>query len=194
MFAAGALIRHQPPSSCQDGLGRASMGRDRRHSVFWVVMIANPTFSLTVCDAMTPQPGQIGTRTVGPPFMTTQAGPQRHVYGFCIWNLCLWGPSHTICIRQTLCEFLQIQLGCILEYSSRHRIGIVRTRTCNGGARDHHEAFSAVPTARSVRPCEEPVGRAPTAHQSSHQPGSRRRRERGSPLPNVAGEEYDCTS
>lgn len=36
---------------------------------------------MAALDAMTP-PGQIGTRTVGPPFMTTQAGPQRHVYGF----------------------------------------------------------------------------------------------------------------
>ena len=44
----------------------------------------------------------------------------------------------------------QIQLGCILEYSSRHRI-----------VRDHHEAFSAVPTARSVRPCEERLAGLP---------------------------------
>jgi hypothetical protein len=28
---------------------------------------------------------------------------------------------------------------------------------------DHHVVFSAVPTARTVRPCEEPAGRAPTA-------------------------------
>jgi len=42
MFAAGAS--DQPPNSCQDGPGRASMGRDRRHSI-----VANPTFSLTVC-------------------------------------------------------------------------------------------------------------------------------------------------
>ena len=86
--------------------------------------------------------GQTGTTGNDGPFVAhSWAANGRTRENRCPLCGTLWGPSHTICIRQTLCEFLQIQLSCILEYSSRHRIGIVRTRTCNGGARDHNEAF-----------------------------------------------------
>ena len=45
MFAAGAS--DQPPNSCQDGPGRASMGRGQAPFGF-LVDVANPTFSLTL--------------------------------------------------------------------------------------------------------------------------------------------------
>ena len=46
MFAAGAS--DQPPNSCQDGPGRASNGPGQAPFGF-LVSVANPTFSLTVC-------------------------------------------------------------------------------------------------------------------------------------------------
>ena len=47
MFAAGAS--DQPPNSCQDGPGRASMGMDRLHSGFSLVTLTPLYLSDSVC-------------------------------------------------------------------------------------------------------------------------------------------------